>query len=135
MVMPAVQRTTASGKDAIAVVVENGTTSNNTIAGIRTNGGIYAAVVTDNVDQVIAIPAKATSAVVYFSTSASDDSFITGRIAFGDSTLITSITATDTKLGHQPAMPIQHAVPTGVTHLHFTGKAGNVLKGFWITNP
>ena len=134
MVVPAIMRNTASGRDAIAVVLESSVLGVNNTAGVRNNGGLYLSVVTDNVDQSMAVPAKATSIVLWFATSVTDDTLVAGRIAFtASATLIATVTATDTKMGHQPPMPIQYQIPTGTTHIHVTAKSGNIAKGFWAT--
>ena len=110
--------------------------------------GIYQVCTTANEDYAIAVPDGATGCVLWFETSASNDTIIGGRVAVDDvSTKIASVTATDAKMGYAPAMPIEYAVAkranvsTGTLaydplYLHVANATAlAVAKGFWTFGP
>lgn len=132
MVVPAIIRRSETGT-AMAVVVEKSYDNSNRAAA-RVDGGVYQAIASDYVDIAIEIPSGAESVVLYFVSSASDYSYVEGRVAFTNSSVVISgVTATNKKMGWQPPSPIQHVIPNNVTHLHVTAKAGNIVKGFFTT--
>lgn len=82
-------------------------------------------------DENVAIPAGATSVVLWFSaTNAVDAANVIGRIVFTGSNSVVNVTTTSH--GYQPAMPTQYTLPTtGITHIHFAGATGNTIRGFY----
>jgi hypothetical protein len=109
-----------------------------------TTPGIYQVCTTANTDYAIAIPDTALGCVLWFETSATDSTMISGRIGIDqDSTLVTGLTGADTVLGYFPPMPVEYqflGYSDGTeTHtyrdyyLHVaSGTAGAVVRGMWL---
>lgn len=113
--------------------------------------GIYQVLTTANTDYVLNAPNDATGLVIWFETSASNSTLVTGRIGLSeDNTAITGITGSGVKLGYHPAQPVEYniekskragaAVRTFTTpytverYIHLAcPTALAVARGYWLT--
>lgn len=106
--------------------------------------GIYQVCTVANTDYRIEVPFRATGLVIWFETSAADDTMLGGRIAFGDTDdEVASIANTDTKLGYHPALPVEYELTTrgsyaslrqdGFVHVACP-TALAVARGYWLFN-
>lgn len=104
--------------------------------------GIYQVCTTANTDYRITVPTTAVGCIIWFETSASVATKITGRVVFlDDSTEITSIAHTDAKLGYHPDMAVEYALvpegrkrptyPNRVLHVA-NNTALAVVRGMWL---
>lgn len=99
------------------------------------NSGLYISIPSTNTDPGgFAIPAGAISVVVFFEVSSSDPTLTSGRVGFNASaTAIGSLSATDTKLGYQPAAPVEYRIPAAATYIHAANAvAGAICRGMFL---
>lgn len=104
--------------------------------------GIYQVCTSANTDYRIAVPAMAVGCIIWFETSASVATKISGRVVFlKDDTEITSITNTGAKLGYHPDMAVEYGlVPSGGGRVSYPNRslhvANNtalaVVRGMWL---
>lgn len=106
--------------------------------------GLYQVCTDANTDYAIAIPSGATGVILWFSTSAADNTMIRGRVGVDDAnTTVTGLTGTDDNLGYFPPIPVEirfrtvdHPRSTTSnkdTYLHVASSTAlAVVRGTWL---